>query len=104
MDISCLLLSENGLDVQFLWIVSDIGFSRHDHVDKIAKQICVRPEIDLNLSITSNAVKAIPINDAFKDLAEWRGADRPGSINIKCYDRHYTSEHSYGKHRTRTRH
>lgn len=56
---------DGGFNIQFLWIPSHIGFSNHD--DKMARQACLEPEKDLNLSITSNVVKSVLIYDAFED-------------------------------------
>lgn len=56
--------------IQFLWIPFYIGFNHHDHVDKMAKQACLKPEINLNECITNNAAKSLLICDTFKDQAE----------------------------------
>lgn len=82
---------------------SHIVFSHHDYVDKMAKQVCFHPKADLSLNITGR-FKSVLIHDAFEEATQLRDGERPDSFRIKYYDIYYTTEHSYGKHKTRNRH
>ena len=95
---------ERHLVIHFLWIPSHIGLSRHDRVDRLAKEACHHPEPYFRLGLTSKAVQSALRKDSIDELNARRDAERPGSYSIKYYDRYYKIKHKYGKHKTLTRH
>lgn len=57
------------LDIPLSWIPFHIVFSQ-DNIEKMAKQVCLETDTDLNLSVTNNAAKSILIRGAFEDLLQ----------------------------------
>lgn len=88
---------DKGLDTQFLWIHSHIGFNHH--VDKMGKQACLKPDVNLILNTTSNVVKSIVTKNSInsemlRDQVALTSSIMNGIIPLN----------TYSNHKSRTRH
>ena len=92
------------LNIQLLWVPSHIGLSKHDRVDKLANDACLRTTIDVNLGMSNTSIKNMLVRETYNDLLQLRNSERPASISIKHYDQFCDTQHMYGMHKNNTRH
>ena len=102
---SCLITArDNSVNIKFLWIPAHIGLSKHDAVDRLAKQACHKPAIDIRGGVSCNTIRRVLRSHSFEDLDEERNYQRCESVSIRNHDLFCDTPYKYGQHKTRTRH
>ena len=95
--------TSTGKRIQFVWIPSHVGITKHDVADKLANQACRNENIDKDYGIPLTIIRNIKLSTMREDLHLLRNSQRPESCSIKHYDNYCNTKHTYGKYKHRTR-
>ena len=101
--LNVLRASRSNFVIHFIWLPSHIAIARHDLADKLAREACTKPDVDMDLGIPLARVKHAQVRSNKEDLQDLRNSQRPASISVKHYDQYVNVRFIYGTHKARTR-
>lgn len=48
---------ERSFNIKFVWITSHVGKRKHDHVDKLAEEACIKGTVNIELGISFHLMR-----------------------------------------------
>lgn len=91
----CGYARERNFNIQFVWIPSHVGIRKHEHVDNLAKEVCNKDIVNIDLGMPLAKVAHILKSSHKEELIDLTSSQRPESCSIRHYDQYRDCKPSY---------